>query len=588
MTELMTPYGETLNKEHPLGEHPNPLLQRDLYLSLNGPWDFALDKNEARPETYHKEIIVPFSVETPLSGVAQPVSKDDYLHYRRRFHLNDEFLQGFCLLHFSAVDQIADVYLNGDHLIHHEGGYLPFSCLIEHPQPENILEVLVKDDTLSPIFARGKQAEKSGGIWYTPTSGIWQSVWLEAVPSSGYVHSLTIDPLFDEKRIKIKRDDGHSAGQGSVECRYKGELVARADFDENGLATLDLSYSFYPWTPEEPNLYDLIVYSGEDTVRSYCALRKFSNCIKGDEHFFALNDKPIFLSGLLDQGYYPDGGLTAPSEEAMKDDILLAKKCGYNCLRKHIKIEPLRWYYLCDKLGMIVLQDFVSGGSPYHNFLIVTRPLLKYGIDDTTYRYLGRALKESREQFVRDLEKTVSHLYNVPSIGQWTLFNEGWGQFDALALSKRLKGLDHSRTIDATSGWYDKGCGDYSSHHVYFVKPRLHNDHKRILSLSECGGYSLPVEGHRFSTKNFGYARFSDYPSLNEAVEKLYLKQVLPLISKEGLGECIFTQLSDVECETNGLITYDRKIQKVDIDMLKRINGDLYEAFAIHLKGLKP
>lgn len=587
MATLSTVYGETINRDHPLAEHPNPLFRRDRYQTLNGLWDFALDQRKDRPANFTKSILVPFAVETSLSGIGKSVKKSDYLHYRRRFHLSDEYLRGFAILHFDAVDQVCDVFLNGDLILHHEGGYLPFSYLIEHPQPENILEVTVNDDTESPIYARGKQSNNSNGIWYTATSGIWQSVWIEGVPSTGYIKSVRIDSDFDARQIILTGDFTASPSDAYAEAYFHGRLVARGTFDDKLRAVLDLGYDFYPWSPETPVLYEIRLFFGEDVVHSYCAMRKFSTVAVNGLHYFALNGHPYFLSGLLDQGYFPDGGLTAPSENAMADDIKLAKKCGFNCLRKHIKIEPLRWYYLCDSLGILVVQDFVNGGSRYSNFLINTRPFVNYSISDTNHHLLGRALKESRNQFALDQKAIVDHLYNVPCIFEWTLFNEGWGQFDAVALTEKLKQLDKTRLVDSTSGWYDKKCGDFDSHHIYFRKPRLSNDHKRILSLSECGGFSLGVERHQFSDKNFGYFHFHSYDSLNRAVDKLYRRQILHLVDKKGLCEVIFTQLTDVENETNGLVTYDRKVQKVDIDMLRNLNHILSLTFERSLTNKK-
>jgi beta-galactosidase/beta-glucuronidase len=587
MATLSTVYGETINRDHPLAEHPNPLFRRDHYQILNGVWDFALDQRKERPANFTKSILVPFSVETSLSGIGKEVKKSDYMHYRRKFHLSDEYLQGFVILHFDAVDQICDVFLNGDLIIHHAGGYTPFSYLIEHPQPENILEVTVSDDTDSPIYARGKQSNNSNGIWYTATSGIWQSVWLEAVPSAGYIKSIRIDPDFDARQIHITGDFTASPSDAYAEAYFHGRLVARGTFDGKLSATLDLGYDFYPWSPETPDLYEIRLFFGEDLVHSYCAMRKFSAESINGFRYFALNGHPYFISGVLDQGYFPDGGLTAPSEKAMIDDIKLAKKCGFNCLRKHIKIEPLRWYYLCDSLGMLVIQDFVNGGSRYSDFLMYVRPVLKFNISDTTHRFLGRASKGSRDQFAIDQKDIVDRLYNVPCIFEWTLFNEGWGQFDTVILTNKLKELDKTRLIDSSSGWYDKKCGDFDSHHVYFFKPNFKSDHKRILGLSECGGFSLGVERHKFSKKSFGYLRFHSFDSLNRAVDKLYRRQILHLVEKKGLCEVIFTQLTDVENETNGLITYDRKVQKIDIDMLRNLNHILSLAFETSLTKKK-
>jgi beta-galactosidase/beta-glucuronidase len=587
MATLSTVYGETINRDHPLAEHPNPLFRRDHYQILNGVWDFALDQRKERPANFTKNILVPFSVETSLSGIGKEVKKSDYMHYRRKFHLSDEYLQGFVILHFDAVDQICDVFLNGDLILHHAGGYTPFSYLIEHPQPENILEVTVSDDTDSPIYARGKQSNNSNGIWYTATSGIWQSVWLEAVPSAGYIKSIRIEPDFDARQIHITGDFTASPSDAYAEAYFHGRLVARGTFDGKLNATLDLGYGFYPWSPETPDLYEIRLFFGEDLVHSYCAMRKFSTESINGFRYFTLNGHPYFISGVLDQGYFPDGGLTAPSEKAMIDDIKLAKKCGFNCLRKHIKIEPLRWYYLCDSLGMLVIQDFVNGGSRYSDFLMYVRPVLKFNISDTTHRFLGRASKGSRDQFAIDQKDVVDRLYNVPCIFEWTLFNEGWGQFDTVILTNKLKELDKTRLIDSSSGWYDKKCGDFDSHHVYFFKPNFKSDHHRILGLSECGGFSLGVDRHKFSKKSFGYLRFHSFDSLNRAVDKLYRRQILHLVEKKGLCEVVFTQLTDVENETNGLITYDRKVQKIDIDMLRNLNHILSLAFETSLTKKK-
>jgi beta-galactosidase/beta-glucuronidase len=589
MNALTTVYGEKLNRDAPLGEHPDPQFRRERFLTLNGLWDFSLDQEKGRPERFNRKIVVPFAVESSLSGLGLSVHKGDYLHYRRKFHLDDGFLSGSLLLHFEAVDQICDVFLNGERVLHHEGGYLPFSCLIERPQPENVLELTVSDDTESPIYARGKQSLRSGGIWYTATSGVWQSVWLEGVPRGAYIKDFTLTPHFDERKLNVQAFFAGAKSEGVVEAFFQGRFLARGTFGETGAAELDFRDSFYPWTEGNPNLYELRLSYGDDLVHSYFAMRKFSVETVAGERFFALNGKPMFLSAPLDQGYYPDGGLTPPSEKAMEDDILLAKRCGYNCIRKHIKIEPRRWYCLCDRLGMLVFQDFVSGGSPYHNFFIVTRPIVKYELSDTSHRFLGRFLAKSRLQFEKDLTGTYERLKNVPSLCAWTLFNEGWGQFDSLRLTERLRSLDPSRPIDSASGWFDKKTGDFKSHHVYFVAPRLKNDHKRILSLSECGGFSLGVKGHKFSRKNFGYAQFKDKARLSKAVRKLYGKRILRLINRRGLGEAVFTQLTDVENETNGIVTYDRKIEKIDPSLLNELNQTLYKAFDRRLaKRKKP
>lgn len=576
---MMTTYGERIVKEKPLSFHPNPLFRREDYFVLNGYWDFKIDKSPVNPTQFDQKILVPFAVETPLSGIGQKVNADDYLHYRRSFTLPDDFLTGHVILHFEAVDQIADVFLNGKKVMHHESGYFPFSYVIENPQAENVLEVLVKDDTDSAIYPRGKQSNVRGGIWYTPTSGIWRTVWVEKIPKDGFIESVRITPNFDKKSVQISAKFVGNHGGACVEAYFHDRLVARGSFDELGELTLDLAYSVYPWSPEHPNLYDLRIYAGGDKVHSYFAMRKFSHIKIGKCVYFALNNQPYFLSGVLDQGYYPDGGLTPPSDEAMINDLSLLKKCGYNFVRKHIKIEPMRWYYFCDSMGLIVSQDFVNGGSPYSSFFMFIRPFIPFRLNDLTANKLGRLSKSSRDQYFRDMVATVDRLYNVPSIAIWVPFNEGWGQFDSRSVTDYLGSLDNSRLIDSASGWYDMFCGDFNSRHIYIKKIRLRNDRKRILALTECGGYSMPVNGHTFNDDNFGYRKFYSFDTLNEALHRLYRKQILRAVSKRGLGLVVLTQLTDVESEINGLMTYDRKVVKVDVGQMRQNNLALYAAF---------
>jgi beta-galactosidase/beta-glucuronidase len=580
MKAFSSEFGEKLNLDHPLPEHPNPLFQRDSFVSLNGPWDFALTKSAQKPTSYPQQIIVPFAPETSLSGLGITIHKSDYLHYRKNFDVPDVYVGHDAILHLDAVDQICDIFFNGLFIGHHESGYSPIAIHVAYLKKNNVLEVTVQDDTDSSIFPRGKQTSDPGGIWYRPTSGIWQSVWLESVPDEGYVKSLKLTPLFDEQKLRIQAEFVGNRAFASFEAYFHGQLVAKGSFDSSGEGLLDLHYNFYPWTPDSPDLYQLVITAGYDTVRSYFAMRKFSSVAIGNEHYFALNNKPLFLSGVLDQGYWPESGMTPPSEEAILADLQLLKKCGYNLVRKHATVEPMRWYSACDRLGLLVLQDFVNGGSRYSSLLIHTRPLFHFDMSDTDYKKLGRILEDSRKQFHLDFKATIDKLYNVPSVFAWTIFNEGWGQFDSALISEEVRSLDPTRLMDSASGWYDKNVGDFKSEHIYFwTFLNLKNDHKRILSLSEFGGYSLKVEHHVYSTRSFGYRYYSSFNGFNEAVARLYRKRIINNIKRQGLGVAVYTQLSDVEEEQNGLTTYDRKIVKINVATIKALNLLCAETF---------
>lgn len=580
MASLISEYGEKINRDHPLPEHPNPLFQRDSFVSLNGPWDFAITKNAKRPSAFTQTILVPFAVETALSGVEAKVKKSDFLHYRKTFEVPDAYVGHDAILHLDAVDQICDVFLNGHFLAHHESGYFPIAVHTAYLSKSNVLEVTVSDDTESEIFPRGKQSNNPSGIWYTPTSGIWQSVWLESVPDDGYIKSVKMNPLFDEQKLKIQAEFVGNRAGANVEAYYHGQLVAKGNFDPSGECLLDFHYSFYPWTPDDPNLYDLVFTAGYDSVRSYFAMRKFSTVVLGRYHFFALNNKPIFLSGVLDQGYFPESGMTPPSQEAILFDLKLLKQCGFNCVRKHATLAPMRWYSACDRLGLLVMQDFINGGSRYSSFLIHTRPLFHFSMSDTSHKRLGRVLDQSRDQFKLDYLSTIERLYNVPSLFAWTIFNEGWGQFDSAIITDEVRKADSSRLLDSASGWYDKGCGDFLSDHIYFwAFLSLRNDHKRVLGLSECGGFSLKVDRHVYSKRSFGYRYYHSFGAYNDGVSRLYRKRVLANIRKQGLNMAIFTQLSDIEEEENGLVTYDRKIVKINIADMRSLNVLCYEYF---------
>ena len=570
---LMTQWGEAVDRLHPLSEYPRPQLKRESYLNLNGLWEYAITDSDDLPDVFDGEILVPFSPESVLSGVNRALLPHQTLWYRRSLDLPGGFLaeKSRLILHFGAVDQEADVYVNGKHVCHHMGGYNAFCAdITDALDEENTLIVRVHDDTDASWHSRGKQSSKRGGIWYTPQSGIWQTVWAESVPAV-HIESLRILPLFDESAVSI-----------TVVAAQDADGVITADgrslpFAANVPVLFPMN-GFRAWSPEDPHLYDLTVTLGEDMVQSYFAMRKSE--VRTDEQGVKrlfLNNKPYFHNGLLDQGYWPDGLYTPPSDEAMIFDIQTAKELGYNMLRKHIKVEPMRWYYHCDRLGMLVWQDMPNGGGLY-NFMTISTPLVTgWHRKDTYHKPFARAAAQGRAEYEAELEEMVNQLYSVPSLVLWVPFNEGWGQFDAERICKRLSELDASRPIDHASGWHDQKIGDIKSLHVYFMPYRFKKDKLgRAVILSEFGGYNLRLDGHCFNDTDYGYKKLPDQQALWAAYEKLFVKEILPAIPR-GLCATVYTQLTDVEDELNGIITYDRKVVKLPDKKVRELNRKIIE-----------
>ena len=568
---MRTIWGEHLKESSVLPEYPRPQLKRNSFLNLNGPWHLYMGPAEAQPEKLPETILVPFSPESELSGIQRKKQKGDVLCYRRSFVLPEGFHRGRVLLHFGAVDLVATVSVNGRTCGIHRGGYWPFTFdITDMLREKNLLEVTVTDEGTEVLSdARGKQSDKPGGIWYTAQSGIWQTVWLESVPEN-HITGLKVTPLFDQEEALIEVETNVP---GKCLLYLEGMIYAAA----SGTPVHVPVENMRPWSPEDPHLYHFSVSFGEDRVESYfgmrkCAIEKDGN---GVPRLF-LNNKPLFHNGLLDQGYWPDGLYTAPAEAAMVCDIQTMKALGFNMLRKHIKIEPLRWYYLCDTMGMLVWQDMVSGGGPYRTS-VVTVPVagvFPHRVDNG-YKAFGRQSEESRERYRWELEETVKLLYNCPSIVMWVPFNEGWGQFDALEAVERIRALDGTRTIDHASGWHDQGGGDVYSRHVYFRRFRYKKDRGgRAAVLSEFGGYACGIEGHRWSKKDFGYRMFSGEKELTAGIVKLYDREIRPA-KAQGLAAAVYTQVSDVEEEINGLLTYDRKELKVEPDRIIAMNRRL-------------
>lgn len=556
------------NNNIPLSEYPRPQLERKSYLSLNGIWEYAIRNTSDIPNNFDGDILVPFSPESPLSGANKFVSPDDYLFYKKELNISKDIDNDKIILHFTAVDQIAEVFINDVLLIKHVGGFLPFEVDIKPylNKDKNILVVRVKDYSDTSYYSRGKQKIKRGGIWYTAQSGIYLPVWLEGV-SFDYIKDIKITPDIDNDEIIINpKTDSNSCVLELFDKEI--ELIPNSD----NHIKLD---QYELWSPENPVLYNFKIRTKNDEVDSYFAMRKFSTILdENNIKRLALNNKPYFMKGLLDQGYYDKSMLTPRSDEDYIRDIKLAKAMGFNTLRKHIKIETLRWYHYCDKIGMIVWQDFVSGGEDY-KFVTISTPLVtKMHSDDRKYKKFSRANKVGREEAIIEFKDTINYLYSVPSIGLWTIFNEGWGQFDSKAIYEMCKDIDNTRIYDHASGWHDQGVSDTKSLHIYFTRvklPKAKHVKGRSIILSEAGGYSLITKGHVYSDKSFGYKMLKNKEELIENYKTFINLDIVRHIPN-GLSAFIYTQLSDVEDEVNGFITYDREVIKVDVDKIKELN----------------
>jgi len=585
---MRTPWADTIDQDAVLQEYPRPQLVRDSYLNLNGRWEYAITGSSAHPRDWDGEILVPFSPEAALSGVGRQLLPGQHLWYRRTLRLPDGFVDdandGRVLLHFGAVDQDCVVYLDGEQVGSHSGGFLPFS--FELPAAladgaEHVLTVDVVDVSDTGYRSRGKQAIRRGGIWYTAQSGIWQTVWLEAVPRL-HIQRLDLRPLLAERTVEIVVAGSEDA-EATVVLSADGEPVASGTGRTGSPIALRID-EVRPWSPEDPYLYDIDVRLGADRVTSYVGMRSVS--VERDSAGrprLHLNGRPYFHAGVLDQGYWPDGLLTAPSDEALIHDIRSMKELGFTMLRKHIKVESLRWYHHCDRLGMLVWQDMVNGGRAYNPAVITAPVLLPVRLDDRRHRAFGRQDAEGRDEFRAELDQTVLLLKNVPSVVVWVPFNEGWGQFDALDAVRRIRSLDQDRVIDHASGWHDQGGGDLRSLHVYFrrIRPRRGwGTDGRAVVVSEYGGYSLRLSGHAFSSREFGYRKLASREAFSAAFAALHRDEVLPAIGA-GLSGIVYTQLADVEDELNGLLTADRTVVKADAATVRAVNRELAERFAL-------
>lgn len=538
---------ENAANKMPWNLHPRPQMRRKEYKILQDGWEL-----NSRP------IRMPYPPQSRLSGYDGPV--EDVLRYTCSFRVPDTWEGGRILLHFGAVDQIAQVAVNGVELGTHEGGYLPFTFDVTEVLTADSYLELTAIDELSENYPYGKQCKNPHGMWYTPVSGIWQQVWLEHVPDL-YIEKLEITPSLD--RVKISVICNKPAEQIRTVITLPGGKMREAE-SADGNFEIEIPNP-HLWTPDDPYLYDLTVYAGADCVQSYFALRTIEICRIDGVRRVCLNQKPIFLHGVLDQGYFEDGLFLPESEAGYEQDILNMKQLGFNLLRKHIKVEPECFYYACDRLGMLVMQDMVNNGS--YCFLRDTA-LPTIGVKRGKDAHRNRSPKV-RDVFRRHTCDTITHLYNHPCIVAYTIFNEGWGQFLADEMYDMVKKLDSTRLVDATSGWFVQKKNDFDSEHIYFrLKKFCPKD--RPLFVTECGGYQYLLADHFYGKKEYGYGACKSSGELTSRIEEMYEKMILPYIPG-GVCGCIYTQLSDVEGEINGLYTYDRKDCKVDTQRLRKM-----------------
>ena len=568
--KIKTPWGEQLNPKNVLPEYPRPIMERHEWKNLNGSWNYAITKKgEAAPGNYQGEILVPFAVESSLSGVGKRINEHQELWYQRTFDVPSSWKGKQILLHFGAVDWKADVWVNDVKVGEHTGGFTPFYFDITSAlnKGNNQLVVKVWDPADRGEQPRGKQVERPEGIWYTPVTGIWQTVWLEPVAAQHIAH-LKTTPDIDKKTVKVEVTT-NVCSPDKVEVKvFDGKNLVAKGAALNGVPVeLTMPEDVKLWSPESPSLYDMEVTlykdgKAIDQVKSYTALRKFStHKDKNGITRLQLNNKDYFQFGPLDQGWWPDGLYTAPTDEALVYDLKKIKDFGYNMVRKHVKVEPARWYTYCDQLGLIVWQDMPNGGRGPAEW-----QMHKYydGADAI------RSAK-SEANYRKEWKEIIDYLYSYPSIGVWVPFNEAWGQFKTPEIAAWTKEYDPSRLVNPASGGNHYTCGDILDLHNY-PGPNLYlYDPTRATVLGEYGGIGMALKGHLWlADKNWGYVKFNTPEEVTNEYIK-YADHLLELIEK-GFSAAVYTQITDVEEEVNGLVTYDRKVIKVDEPKIKAIN----------------
>jgi beta-galactosidase/beta-glucuronidase len=578
--KIKTDWAGKVDLQNVLPEYPRPQMVRENWKNLNGLWQYAIVAKEAiQPEDFQGEILVPFAAESALSGIQKSVGKENNLWYKTTFAVPSSMKKKTLLLHFGAVDWETEVFVNGKSVGKHQGGYDPFSFDITSSLAKNKThEIVVKvwDPTDEGPQARGKQINNPRGIWYTPVTGIWQTVWIEAVPNT-YVKGIKNTPNIHENTITVKANvaNAQAGDQIKVSVWENGTSIAEETVDANTETSLKIANPKL-WSPDSPSLYDLkvaVIRKGKeiDAIDSYFAMREISK--KADANGvqrMMLNGKFVFQYGPLDQGWWPDGLYTAPSDEALKYDIVKTKEMGFNMIRKHVKVEPARWYRHCDELGMLVWQDMPSGdlGARWGRHPgIIGR---------------GRDMERSPESeriYRMEWKEIMDALYNFPSIVVWVPFNEAWGQFKTKEIIEWTEGMDPTRLVNEASGGNFHFSGDIIDLHNYpdpaMPRPEIFGA-KQVIVLGEFGGLGWPVTGHLWQEKdNWGYRNFKSADELKVRYEQL-MKDLLPLISK-GLSAAVYTQTTDVEGEVNGLMTYDRKIMKMPESFLKKLHDQLYD-----------
>ena len=582
---ILTEWAAKVDPRQPLPEYPRPQLVRNTWLNLNGMWQYAVlpAATQTIPTAYAGNILVPFAIESALSGVGKTVGKDSALWYQRTVTVPATFKNKRTLLHFGAVDWLCDVYVNGKNVGSHQGGYDPFSIDITtalNKSGNQQIAVRVWDPSDEGPQPRGKQVTKPNSIWYTPVTGIWQTVWLEAVPQT-YISSIKPTPDIDKSVIHVNaKVENAQPGDQIVISAWKGaEKIAEQTVTPGTDAILNIPGAEL-WSPNKPFLYDLKVAvlqknKKTDEVSSYFAMRKIS--VAPDNNGIRrmlLNNEFVFQYGPLDQGWWPDGLYTAPTDDALKFDIEQTKAMGFNMIRKHVKVEPARWYNYCDRLGMLVWQDMPSGdlGNRWES-----RPGVYGGASDKA------RTQESESIYRTEWRAIMEKLYPFPSIVVWVPFNEGWGQFKTKDIVQMTQQQDPSRLVNSASGGNFEPVGHIIDLHNYpnplMPDPALFGS-KQVLVLGEFGGLGLPVEGHTWQQKNnWGYQSFKNNTELLQRYEEFVNR--IPQFIKSGLSAAVYTQTTDVEVETNGLMTYDRKVTKMPVERLHKLHGKLYEPNAV-------